>query len=88
MTKGHVRRFRIHDVEPEEQGEEVELDKRLRIKPVRHLQPTSSFRASAGGGTLTSHLHRAVRPFTETLVYSGFGNLDLRRHFMAAIFRW
>jgi len=32
------------------------------------------------------HLHGAVQPFSETLLYSGFENLDLGRLFVAAIF--
>jgi uncharacterized membrane protein len=38
------------------------------------------------GVTRALHLHGAVRPFTETLLYSGFGNLDLTRLFMAGVF--
>jgi uncharacterized membrane protein len=32
------------------------------------------------------HLHGAILPFSETLFYSGYENLDLRRVFLAAIF--
>lgn len=32
------------------------------------------------------HLHGAVRPFAETLLYSGYSNLDLTRIFLAGIF--
>jgi len=56
----------------------------------------TAFAGTMGGVAATSilsvlvtkalHLHGAVRPFTETLLYSGFGNLDLRRLFMAGIF--
>lgn len=56
----------------------------------------TAFAGTMGGVAVTSvlsvavtkalHLHGAVRPFTETLLYSGYGNLDLRRLFMAGIF--
>lgn len=36
--------------------------------------------------TRALHIHGAVRPFTETLLYSGYGNLDLARLFMAGVF--
>lgn len=32
------------------------------------------------------HLHGAVMPFAETLLYSGYAHLDLRRIFVAAVF--
>ncbi len=32
------------------------------------------------------HLHGAIKPFSETLLYSGFGHLDLNRIFLASIF--
>ncbi len=32
------------------------------------------------------HLHGAVMPFAETLLYSGFGHLDLTKIYMAAVF--
>ncbi|MBN1261380.1 MAG: YibE/F family protein [Anaerolineae bacterium] len=32
------------------------------------------------------HLHGAIQPFSETLLYSGFENLDLTRVFLSAIF--
>lgn len=32
------------------------------------------------------HLHGAIMPFAETLLYSGFGHLDLTRIFIAAVF--
>ncbi|MBN1836755.1 MAG: YibE/F family protein [Spirochaetales bacterium] len=32
------------------------------------------------------HLHGAVRPFSETLLYSGFPHLDLRKIFLAGVF--
>ncbi|MFO7911068.1 MAG: YibE/F family protein [Desulfotignum sp.] len=32
------------------------------------------------------HLHGAVMPFAETLLYSGFGHLDLTRIYIAAVF--
>lgn len=32
------------------------------------------------------HVHGAVMPFASTLLYSGFGNLDLTRIFIAAVF--
>lgn len=32
------------------------------------------------------HLHGAVKPFSETLLYSGFPNLDLTRIFLASVF--
>lgn len=32
------------------------------------------------------HLHGAVKPFSETLLYSGFPDLDLKRIFLAGIF--
>lgn len=57
---------------------------------------TTAFVGTMGGVALTSllsvvvtkalHIHGAVRPFTETLLYSGYGNLDLTRLFMAGIF--
>ena len=31
------------------------------------------------------HLHGAIRPFSETLLYSGFPHLDLTRIFLAGI---
>lgn len=36
--------------------------------------------------TGTLHLHGAVMPFAETLLYSGFGHLDLTKIYIAAIF--
>ncbi len=60
------------------------------------LKALVSFLGSMGGIALTSvlgvvftHLfkiHGAVRPFTETLLYSGFDFLDLRGLFIAGIF--
>jgi uncharacterized membrane protein len=57
---------------------------------------TTAFAGAMGGVLLTSllsvaftralHIHGAVRPFTETLLYSGYGNLDLARLFMAGVF--
>ena len=57
---------------------------------------TTAFAGTMGGVAVTSilsvlvtralHIHGAVRPFTESLLYSGFGNLDLTRLFMAGIF--
>lgn len=32
------------------------------------------------------HIHGAVRPFTETLLYSGYAHLDLSKLFMAGVF--
>ena len=56
----------------------------------------AAFAGSIGGVALTSVLafvftrlfkiHGAVRPFTENLLYSGFGDLDLAGLFMAGIF--
>ena len=55
-----------------------------------------AFAGAAGGVLLTSilavvftgmfHIHGAVRPFTETLLYSGFPGLNLTRLFIAGIF--
>jgi uncharacterized membrane protein len=36
--------------------------------------------------TRALHIHGAVMPFSETLLYSGFGHLDLTRIYMAAVF--
>ncbi|MFP4030407.1 MAG: YibE/F family protein, partial [Desulfococcaceae bacterium] len=36
--------------------------------------------------TAKLHVHGAVLPFAETLLYSGFGHLDLSRIFVAAVF--
>ncbi len=36
--------------------------------------------------TQSLHLHGAVMPFAETLLYSGFGHLDLTRIYIAAVF--
>lgn len=36
--------------------------------------------------TRALHVHGAVLPFAETLLYSGFGHLDLTRIFVAAVF--
>lgn len=32
------------------------------------------------------HLHGAIKPFAESLLYTGYGHLDLRRIFVAAVF--
>jgi uncharacterized membrane protein len=56
----------------------------------------TAFVGSVGGIVVTSilaviftesfHIHGAVRPFTETLLYSGFPSLNLSRLFIAGIF--
>ncbi len=56
----------------------------------------AAFAGAMGGVFITSglsvlftqllHIHGAVRPFTETLLYSGFAHLDLSKLFMAGIF--
>ncbi len=40
----------------------------------------------AVGFTRAFHLHGAVMPFAETLLYSGFGHLNLTRIYVAAVF--
>jgi uncharacterized membrane protein len=40
----------------------------------------------AAGFTDAFHLHGAVLPFAETLLYSGFGHLDLTQIYIAAVF--
>ncbi|MBN2316065.1 MAG: YibE/F family protein [Sedimentisphaerales bacterium] len=40
----------------------------------------------AGIFTRKFHLHGAIRPFAETLLYSGFDNLNLTRIFIASVF--